>query len=450
MRDENALRDYFDYYIHLHRVRKGEAKANGMILPPAITGTRPSTDSGRPHMFQPTALFHRLQSVKEAELPPVTPGTEKVHGEQEDEGCAVLDDSLESEVDEVVLVRKLGSIYSLRDRRTKVLRQLEMAHVDLAKRILKAVGRHKADFYGTPHLLEQLRESSTNLSDTVLTRDTRLPAGITRTQRLDLLTRALADYVDDEDAQLGLAEEESVWNVSQRFWSFLASADVQVLYDLPRELLDPYQALTHLKATSMFRKQNAPLIDYLTTKLVYLTMLLDDAREKDLAEYQAASTAFVIFKDARTARLALRILDSHPKRSLACHTVPAPDWSDLLWPRLGRSVYRSELVRSWVTFFAVWAFTLAWVSSYHPPLGADRTDITDLPGVVLLYTDIAYYHRWFHSTTRGLAERESKRGIHHHLPCTRHPRRAIDHCHLSHPAGYRQQGSNHRHAKGDS
>jgi lipopolysaccharide export LptBFGC system permease protein LptF len=90
-------------------------------------------------------------------------------------------------------------------------------------------------------------------------------------------------------------------------------------------------------------------------------MLLDDARDKDLEEYQAASTAFVSFKDARTARLALRILDNHPKRTLACHTLPAPDWTDLLWPRLGRSVYRSELVRSWVTFFAVWAFTLAWV-----------------------------------------------------------------------------------------
>ena len=213
VRDENTLRDYFDYYIHLHRVRKGEAQANGMIVPPAITGTRPSTDGGRPHMFQPTMLFHKLQSVKEAELPPVAPGVEKLDREQEEDGCAVLDDNLDSEVDEVVLVRKLGSIYSLRDRRTKVLRQLEMAHVDLARRILKAVAKHKAEFYNTPHLLEQLRRSSTNLADAVLTRDTRLPAGITRTQRLDLLTRALADYVDDGDAQVGLAEE-TVWNVS--------------------------------------------------------------------------------------------------------------------------------------------------------------------------------------------------------------------------------------------
>jgi hypothetical protein len=44
------------------------------------------------------------------------------------DGCAILGDreKCSSEVDEVILVRKLGSIFSLRDRRTKVLRQLEM------------------------------------------------------------------------------------------------------------------------------------------------------------------------------------------------------------------------------------------------------------------------------------------------------------------------------------
>ena len=143
-------------------------------------------------------------------------------------------------------------------------------------------------------------------------------------------------------------------------------ADCQVLHSLPRELLDPYQALTHLKVTSAFRKKNAPLVDYLTTKLSYLTALLDEARDKPLSSYPAASTAFVVLKDARTARLALKILDSHPKRALACHTLPAPDWTDLLWPRLGKSMYRSELVRGWVTFLAVWAFTLAWVrATFH-------------------------------------------------------------------------------------
>lgn len=133
-----------------------------------------------------------------------------------------------------------------------------------------------------------------------------------------------------------------------------------MLHALPRELLDPYQSLTHL--TSFLRKQNAPLIDLLTTKLSYLTALLDEARGLPLSSYPGASTAFVTFKDAHTARLALKILASHPKRSFACHTAPAPDWTDLLWPRLAKSTYRSSVVRGWAVFVGVWAFTLVWVS----------------------------------------------------------------------------------------
>lgn len=135
------------------------------------------------------------------------------------------------------------------------------------------------------------------------------------------------------------------------------------MHNLPRELIDPYQALTHLSFTSRFRKTNAPLIDYLTTKLAYLTILLDDARAKSMSSYPASSAAFITFRDARTARLALKVLENHPKRRLACRAQPAPHWSELLWPRLGLSVYRSEFVRGWVVFVGVWAFTLAWVSN---------------------------------------------------------------------------------------
>lgn len=212
VRDENVLRDYFDYYIHSHRVRKGEAVANDMIVPPAITGTRPSTDSGRSRLFQSGGFLHKLQSARQAELPSVAPGDEKMDRVSGD-GCAILDDNVDSEVDEIVLVRKLGSIYSLRDRRTKVLRQLELAHVELAKRVLAAVSNHKAKYYSTPHLLEQLLNSSAGLIGITLTRDTKLPAGITRTQRLDLLTRALSDYVENGEAQMG-ESERTVWDVS--------------------------------------------------------------------------------------------------------------------------------------------------------------------------------------------------------------------------------------------
>ena len=175
-----------------------------------------------------------------------------------------------------------------------------------------------------------------------------------------MLVQALGGYVGDRPEQLGEGGE-TLWDV--RVWIEVGDESdmLQVLHALPRELLDPYQALTHFKVTSIYRKQNAPLVDYLTTKLNYLTILLDEAREKPLSSYGSSSTAFVTFKDARTARLALKVLDSHPTRTLACRTLPAPDWTNLLWPRLGMSVYRSEFIRKWVVSVGVWAFTLIWV-----------------------------------------------------------------------------------------
>ncbi|WWD17764.1 hypothetical protein CI109_102205 [Kwoniella shandongensis] len=237
VRDENVLRDYFDYYLHRHYNRR----------------------------------------------------------EQTSQG---------THVDEVILVRKLGTLISLRSRRHDVLKKLEVAHVNLAKKVLAAV--------------EKDRKGG---------------------KREGQLEAALGRFLDGP-------QEDTVWDA---------------LHGLPRELIDPFQSLTHL--TSLFRNQNAPLIDYLTTKLNYLTVLLEEAKNRPLESYPAASTAFVTFKDAKSARLAHKILDSHPKRSLACHTAHAPDWTDLLWPRLGKSVYRSEFVRGWAVYLGVWAFTLVWVAS---------------------------------------------------------------------------------------
>lgn len=213
MRDEQTLQDYFDYYIKIHRMRKGEAQEMNMIVPPAITGTRPSTESGRHFLLYPGALVHKFHtSRRNLGLPPVAPPMEK--GGTSGDECAVTDGNSSSEVDEVILVRKLGSILSLRERRTKVLRQLEMAHVELAQRVLSAVRKHKAKFYPTPHSLEVLRKSDGTLVAGKYDRDTSLPPCLTKTQRLDMLTKALFEYVDDEDAQLGKTDR-TVWDVSR-------------------------------------------------------------------------------------------------------------------------------------------------------------------------------------------------------------------------------------------
>ncbi|ORY32231.1 putative integral membrane protein [Naematelia encephala] len=279
MRFEDKLRDYFDHYLRRHRVRSGQ-------IPPT---------SGQ-------------------NTPGISREVSRTVSNMRDMGAEIEQSEWKSEVEEVILVRKLGSVASLRARRMDVLRKLEVAHVNLAKRILHAVAKHKAK-HPNPG----------------------------KNPRIELLVNALGGFVNDEPEQLGRGRD-TVWDV---------------LHALPRELIDPYQSLTHL--TSMFHNKNAPLIDYLTTKLNYLSMLLEEARAAPLSAYPTSSAAFVTFRDAKTARLALKVLDSHPKRSLACHTMPAPDWTDILWPRLAKSVYRSSFVRNWVVFLAVWAFTLVWI-----------------------------------------------------------------------------------------
>lgn len=134
----------------------------------------------------------------------------------------------------------------------------------------------------------------------------------------------------------------------------------QALHQLRSEgLLDPYQALTHGKYT--VRKANAPLIDFLTAKYRHLTKLLDEQLEKPIDDFKAASTAFVTLKDSHSLKRVLRELSSHPMHALACKTKPAPDYVDLLWPKLSKSVYRDEAVRSWAMFFIVWIFTITWL-----------------------------------------------------------------------------------------
>ncbi|EIW72492.1 hypothetical protein TREMEDRAFT_66911 [Tremella mesenterica DSM 1558] len=322
MRNEQTIRDYFEHHIHRYRARFGDGAQQPKSSP--IFG-RKKSEKGR--LARHSSVFRK--NNEKGETPHSSPVPEE---ELSANDCASADDEHEArEVDEVIFVRKLGPLENLRARRHAVLRQLEAAHVKLAQRILRAVASHKASPEYTP--------STISTDFTHLT----IPPGISKKERLDLLTDALGAFVDGGPVERG-ESKQTVW---------------EVLHSLPRELLDPYQALTHL--SSLFRKENAPLIDYLTTKLNYLTLLVDEARSKSLDAYPPSSTAFVTFKDASTARVALSILPGHPKRSLACHTCSAPDWTDLLWSRLAKSTYRASFVRGWIVFLGVWLFTLIWI-----------------------------------------------------------------------------------------
>ncbi|ORX36074.1 hypothetical protein BD324DRAFT_642750 [Kockovaella imperatae] len=350
MRNEDVLRDYFDHYLERHRLRSGEITHTATWVKKQVEEKQGQIM--RHVHFRPSEMF----KAKPSPVPPIAiaigDSQPMTRGDTEQTFDVVDHDSadgmMESEVDEIILVRKLGAVQSLRARRNAVLRQLEVAHVKLAKRVLKAVAAHQKKHSRPENMYTQLRpvhDMDAGLDALNGPRDEHLPTGLSREERLDRLTAALGGFVADSPEQLG-ESSETVWDI---------------LHALPRALLDPYQALTHLKVTSFFRDQNAPLIDYLTTKLNYLSHRLDAARDKPLSSYNPSSTAFVTFRDARTARLAHKLLESHPTRTLACRTSPAPDWTNLLWPRLSMSIYRSEFVRKWVVQVGVWVFTLLWI-----------------------------------------------------------------------------------------
>lgn len=215
--------------------------------------------------------------------------------------------------------------------------------MELAQRVLKAVASYSRRHPASSATFRDVELAGAAPTSSAIELNTHIETS--KADRMQLLVRTLGAFVDDGLIERGEGEQ-TVWDA---------------LHSLPRELLDPWQKLMHLKITSPLRKENAPQIDFLTTKLLFLTGLLDDARSKAMADYGSSSAAFVTFRDARTARLAAKILPVHPRRSLACNTAPAPDWTDILWPRLEKSVYKSSFVRGWVVFLAVWAFTLAWI-----------------------------------------------------------------------------------------
>lgn len=124
------------------------------------------------------------------------------------------------------------------------------------------------------------------------------------------------------------------------------------LHSLPREDLDAYQPLIHLSA--LFRGQTVPAIDFLTTKLAFLSALIDESRSTGVECEPPASTAFVTFKDPRDARRATKELAAHPKNMLACVVTPAPDVRDIDWGRAMKSAYTGEFLKDWVVNVGVW------------------------------------------------------------------------------------------------
>jgi len=133
VRDEQTLRDYFDYYLHRYRARYSN-------LPMSKEMPRLSRETARTPMSL-AASHHSLnwiwsllkthgepKSINIGQPPLQMNGKpnrvdDDTHAE---DGGSMDEDAPESDVDEVILVRKLAAMSGLRDRRQTVLRQLEV------------------------------------------------------------------------------------------------------------------------------------------------------------------------------------------------------------------------------------------------------------------------------------------------------------------------------------
>lgn len=123
------------------------------------------------------------------------------------------------------------------------------------------------------------------------------------------------------------------------------------LLRVDRSLLDPYQAV----------HKGVPLIDYLAAKEQVLADRLADALAEPFDSLKPASSAFVVFREARFAKRVLRELRSHPLHTLGCQTRPAPEYADIIWPRLSRTVFRADVVKNTIVGVLVFALLVFWI-----------------------------------------------------------------------------------------
>lgn len=127
MRDEGTLEDYFNHYLHIHH-RRVEARTR-VNQPTDKTPLSNYAGPGLTSIFKksPIPLINTTPRTS-VDVGRTQSGKERASSSDgsAEEGDGEMGDEWESEVEEVILVRKLGSLISLRERRGKVLKELEM------------------------------------------------------------------------------------------------------------------------------------------------------------------------------------------------------------------------------------------------------------------------------------------------------------------------------------
>lgn len=155
VRDEDILREYFDHNLQRHRARTNRSgitmtgamkEVNKAFIRPAMMLAR---NNNSREMFSRVGSAIGLSDRRDSQdhrsgnATPVTPLSRVATSPLEMEGRALgkserseapktvclqpeVEDEDDGDVEEVILVRKLGGLISLRERRGKVLKDLEL------------------------------------------------------------------------------------------------------------------------------------------------------------------------------------------------------------------------------------------------------------------------------------------------------------------------------------
>ncbi|KAJ6508720.1 hypothetical protein C8R45DRAFT_815696 [Mycena sanguinolenta] len=367
LRDEKVLKEYFEYYMS----REIEKPSLGL------------TSSTQPGFINKSVafLFNRAKRLPMGPLP-LSP-TARNQAPADNMGGS----SAEPEptgalpvIERVVVARKMTELATLLERREEILRLLETAHINLAKKTVLAVEHAMArQAHHKPAV-------STHAKPKRLTMDAERGTGeetLSDEERMKQLIEVIGPFVDEfglrpkatrrkasfskHEFRKVRAEGSSDSHSDEGAQGYPPSsptkANGRTIYDalltLPRSSLDAYQPLINL--SHLFRNKIVPSIDYYTAKFNLLTSFITENRAKAVTDYDPVSTAFVTFADPADARRACKYLAVHPNNPLQCLITMAPAYQDLDWIRVMKSSYNGEFVKDWVVNMGVWGFTVFWI-----------------------------------------------------------------------------------------
>ncbi|KAJ7212056.1 hypothetical protein GGX14DRAFT_621525 [Mycena pura] len=366
LRDDKVLKEYFEYYLS----RKLEKPSMGL------------TSSTQPGFLNKSVafLFNRAKRLPVPQIPLSSAQRPHDTADSKNESASPTENTGDGPlIERVVVCRKMTELASLLERREEILRRLETAHVNLAKKTVLAVAHAMSRKNANKPVVRAHSKPKQRAVDAEQGKSGE-EGTLSEEDRMEQLIEVLGPFVEEFGLRSNAVRDKAVFskqrlgldghqdsNSDGEAQTYPPTSPTkppshtiwEALLSLPRGSLDAYQPLIHL--SHLFRGRIVPAIDYHTAKFNLLTSFITENRAKAITDFDPVSTAFVTFADPADARRACKYLAVHPNNPLTCLVTMAPEYQDLDWIRVMKSSYNGEFVKDWVVNIGVWTFTVFWL-----------------------------------------------------------------------------------------